>query len=240
MGGPTTDYAIDPIRERADGATSTGRHDGDLHVHERDPRDARGTWGFSIEARRTVDAQSGAPTERRLSGRAAFNPVDYVAVTGAVAAPRRDGRRHREVQRVPRPAGAPRRPAAQHPGVRHLPQPERQRRRAAAGRPPGRVDRLQAHDPPDPHRRGADAGLHGLRLRRHPTQLQRGPLPRRPAGLPATCHIERHAEQVAREPAAGPARDRDAERLVSRRWATTRRRVSAVTTRRQPRPTPTP
>ena len=67
-----------------------------------------------------------------------------------------------------------------------MPQPQRERRLPPAGRRrPARVDRLQAHDPPDPHGRGAHAGLHDLRVRHAPQrqQLQRRPLPGRPPRL---------------------------------------------------------
>ena len=88
MGGPTTDYAINPqsasaptARRRAEPTTATrSRH--------AIPADATGTWAFSIEARLTVTLNP-APSGHHDREGSAFNPVFYAAVTDAEAVPRR-------------------------------------------------------------------------------------------------------------------------------------------------------
>jgi len=88
MSGPTTDYAIPPqIRERADGATASGSNYSYTFATAI-PADATGTWGFSIEARRTVTLNP-APSDSDTVREAAFNPVHYAPVTDSSAAPRR-------------------------------------------------------------------------------------------------------------------------------------------------------
>jgi len=88
MSGPTTDYAIPPqIRERADGATASGPNFSYTFATAIPP-DAKGTWGFSIEARRTVTLNP-APSDSNTVREAAFNPVHYAAVTDSSANPRR-------------------------------------------------------------------------------------------------------------------------------------------------------
>ena len=88
MGGPTKDYAINPIRERADGAS----FDGTVATYTFNrviPADAVGTWAFSIEARRTVTLNP-APREGSPNvTEGAFNPVAYAAVTDSHPVPRR-------------------------------------------------------------------------------------------------------------------------------------------------------
>jgi len=88
MSGPTLDYAIPPqIRERADGATSSGANYS-YTFSTPIPADATGTWGFSIEARLTVTLNP-APKDATTARDSAFNPVFYAAVTDEVAVPRR-------------------------------------------------------------------------------------------------------------------------------------------------------
>ena len=88
MSGPTTDYSIPPqIRERADGATSSGGNSS-YTFRTAIPADATGTWGFSIEARLTVTLDP-APQDTTTARDSAFNPVFYAAVTDAEAVPRR-------------------------------------------------------------------------------------------------------------------------------------------------------
>ena len=89
MSGPTTDYSVPPqIRERADGATTSGGNYTYTFTHSI-PADSTGTWGFSIEARLVVTL-SPAPRLGPTTVRdAAFNPVVYAPVTDSVAAPRR-------------------------------------------------------------------------------------------------------------------------------------------------------
>ena len=88
MSGPTTDYAIPPqIRERADGATVNGTNYSYTFATPI-PAGSTGTWGFSIEARLTVNLNP-APSDTSSVKDAAFNPVYYAAVTDSVAMPRR-------------------------------------------------------------------------------------------------------------------------------------------------------
>jgi OmcA/MtrC family decaheme c-type cytochrome len=87
MGGPTKDYAINPIRERADGASFNGT----LATYtflRMIPADAVGTWAFSIEARRTVTLNPGTTSQMNVT-EGAFNPVSYAAVTDSQPVPRR-------------------------------------------------------------------------------------------------------------------------------------------------------
>ena len=79
MGGPTSDYAIDPIRERADGASFDGTKS-TYTFTKAIPASATGTWAFSIEARRTVTLNSGTPKQQNVT-EGAINPVTYAAVT---------------------------------------------------------------------------------------------------------------------------------------------------------------
>jgi OmcA/MtrC family decaheme c-type cytochrome len=88
MSGPTTDYAIPPqLRERADGATPSGGNYSYTFM-EPIPADATGTWGFSIEARLTVNLNP-APRDTTTARDAAFNPVFFAAVTDPAPVPRR-------------------------------------------------------------------------------------------------------------------------------------------------------
>jgi OmcA/MtrC family decaheme c-type cytochrome len=87
MGGPTTDYAINPFRERADGASFNGSV-ASYTMTNPIPDNATGTWAFSIEARRTV-ALDPHPTDAPTFTEGAFNPVYYASVDGNEAVPRR-------------------------------------------------------------------------------------------------------------------------------------------------------
>ena len=69
MGGPTADYAINPIRERADGATFNGTL-ATYTFTKPIPADATGTWAFSIDARRTVTFDPPPPEGPELHRRA--------------------------------------------------------------------------------------------------------------------------------------------------------------------------
>ncbi len=87
MGGPTGDYAVDPIRERADGASFNGT----LSTYtftKPIPTEATGTWAFSIDARRTVVFDPPPPEGPNFS-EGAFNTVFYAAVTDSAPKPRR-------------------------------------------------------------------------------------------------------------------------------------------------------
>jgi OmcA/MtrC family decaheme c-type cytochrome len=87
MGGPTTDYAINPYRERADGAAFDGTT-ATYTMTNAIPADATGTWAFSIEARRTVNLDP-HPNDQTTFTEGAMNPVFYSAVDGGVPEPRR-------------------------------------------------------------------------------------------------------------------------------------------------------
>jgi OmcA/MtrC family decaheme c-type cytochrome len=89
MGGPTTDYAVDPngFRESAVGATFDGTTATYTFAHAI-PTNATGTWGFSLEARHTVPLDP-HPDDATSFSEATFNPVSYAAVTDATAQPRR-------------------------------------------------------------------------------------------------------------------------------------------------------
>ncbi len=178
MSGPTTDYSIPPqIRERADGAAASGANSSYTFTTPIPP-DATGTWGFSIEARLTVTLNP-APRDATTVRDSAFNPVAYAPVTDTEAVPRRMvvdiancNKCHDRL--------------ALHGGNRLNPlecvfchNPNGTRREGAP-----RVDRLQAHDPQDSHRCGPDARLQHWRRR----QLQRRPLPGRPARLSEVPH----------------------------------------------------
>lgn len=87
MGGPTTDYAINPMRERADGASFDGTT-ATFTFTNPIPEDATGTWAFSIEARRTVVLDP-APPEGPNFTEGAFNVVHYANLSGGTPEPRR-------------------------------------------------------------------------------------------------------------------------------------------------------
>jgi OmcA/MtrC family decaheme c-type cytochrome len=88
LGGPTSDYAIDPFRERADGAAFDGTT-ATYTFTNAIPASAKGTWAVTIEARRTVTLNP-APKQGPTSvTEGAFNPVAYVAVTDATPQARR-------------------------------------------------------------------------------------------------------------------------------------------------------
>jgi OmcA/MtrC family decaheme c-type cytochrome len=87
MGGPTTDYAINPIRQRADGAA----FDGNMATYTFTtpvPADATGTWAFSIEARRDVNFTY-PPPEGNPVREGALNVVHYENLSGGMPEPRR-------------------------------------------------------------------------------------------------------------------------------------------------------
>ena len=88
LGGPTTDYAIDPFREAAnnaafDGTTATYTFNNAI------PANATGTWSVSIEARRTITLNPAPVKGPATVTEGAFNPVAYVAVTDATPQARR-------------------------------------------------------------------------------------------------------------------------------------------------------
>jgi OmcA/MtrC family decaheme c-type cytochrome len=87
MGGPTTDYAVNPIRERADGASFNGTVSTFTFTHAI-PASATGTWAFSIDARRSVTFDP-PPPDGASFNEGAFNTVFYAGVTDTVPKPRR-------------------------------------------------------------------------------------------------------------------------------------------------------
>ncbi|MGH9367223.1 MAG: OmcA/MtrC family decaheme c-type cytochrome [Thermoanaerobaculia bacterium] len=87
LGGPTTDYAINPRRERADGASFNGTI-ATYTFNNAIPANATGTWAFSIEARRTVTLDP-APHDSPTITEGAFNPVYYASVSGGTPVARR-------------------------------------------------------------------------------------------------------------------------------------------------------
>ncbi len=93
LGGPTTEYAINPFRERADGAAFDGTQ-ATYTFKAAIPADATGTWTLAIEARRTVTIAGGSNpdgTPRTFAvTEGATNPIFHVAVTDAAPQPRRE------------------------------------------------------------------------------------------------------------------------------------------------------
>ena len=87
MGGSTADYAINPFRERADAASFDGTNATYTFTHAI-PADAKGTWTFSIEARRTVTLDP-HPADATTFTEAAFNPIFDASVDGSAVAARR-------------------------------------------------------------------------------------------------------------------------------------------------------
>ena len=88
MGGPTADYAVNPFRERADGATAGAGGLFSYTFSNAIPATATGTWTFSIEARRTVNLDP-HPSDTTTFTEAAFNPIFDASVDGSPAASRR-------------------------------------------------------------------------------------------------------------------------------------------------------
>jgi OmcA/MtrC family decaheme c-type cytochrome len=93
LGGPTTDYAINPFREGASGAMYDATTNLAVYTFKNAiPGTATGTWAVSIEARRSV-ALNPAPTNPAGGGKTvnegAVNPTTYIAVTDPTPVPRR-------------------------------------------------------------------------------------------------------------------------------------------------------
>ena len=90
MGGPTTDYAVDPngFREAANTATFDGTTATYVFKHAI-PSTASGTWAFSLEARRTVTLNPAPRLAPNTVTESVFNPVSYAAVTDAQPVERR-------------------------------------------------------------------------------------------------------------------------------------------------------
>ena len=91
LGGPTTDYAIDPFRENASGATYNATTGQAVYTFTNAiPANAKGSWAVAIEARRTINLLRPDGSTRETYTEGAVNPVKYIAVTDATAVPRRN------------------------------------------------------------------------------------------------------------------------------------------------------
>ncbi len=89
LGGPTTDYAIDPFRESLAGATFNGSI-ATYTFTNAIPASAKGTWAIAIEARRTITLNPAPRQGPATYTEGAVNPIKYVAVTDAAPVPRRN------------------------------------------------------------------------------------------------------------------------------------------------------
>jgi OmcA/MtrC family decaheme c-type cytochrome len=87
LGGPTTDYAINPFRENISGASFNGSI-ATYNFTNAIPANAKGTWAIAIEARRTITFNP-APPEGPNYTEGAVNPIFYIAVTDGAPIPRR-------------------------------------------------------------------------------------------------------------------------------------------------------
>src|SRR5262249_46259624 len=76
LGGPTTDYAIDPFRENAAGATFNGSV-ATYNFANALPASARGSWAVAIEARRTVTLNPAPRQGPAAYTEGAVNPIFY-------------------------------------------------------------------------------------------------------------------------------------------------------------------
>ena len=88
MGGPTADYAINPFRERADGATSRRQRARFTFTHCRFPPTRRAP-GPSRSRRAATWPSTFPPPGDDTIREAAFNPVHYENLAGGTADPRR-------------------------------------------------------------------------------------------------------------------------------------------------------
>jgi OmcA/MtrC family decaheme c-type cytochrome len=89
LGGPTTDYAIDPFRENAAGAAFNGSI-ATYTFTNAIPANAKGTWAVAIEARRTITFNPAPRQGPATYTEGAVNPIFYIAVTDGTAVPRRN------------------------------------------------------------------------------------------------------------------------------------------------------
>jgi OmcA/MtrC family decaheme c-type cytochrome len=91
LGGPTTDYAIDPVRENASGATYNASSGEAVYTFKSAiPATAKGSWSVGIEARRTVTLKKPDGSSAVDYTEGAVNPIVHIAVTDATAEPRRN------------------------------------------------------------------------------------------------------------------------------------------------------
>ena len=90
LGGPTTDYAIDPFRENlATGAVFNGSI-ATYTFTNAIPANAKGTWAVAIEARRTITLNPAPRQGPAAYTEGAVNPIFYIPVTDGTAVPRRN------------------------------------------------------------------------------------------------------------------------------------------------------
>ncbi len=89
LGGPTTDYAIDPFRENAAGAAFNGTV-ATYNFTNAIPASAKGSWAIAIEARRTITLNPAPRQGPATYTEGAVNPIKYIAVTDGTPVPRRN------------------------------------------------------------------------------------------------------------------------------------------------------
>ncbi len=89
LGGPTTDYAIDPFRENAAGAAFNGTV-ATYNFTNAIPASAKGSWAIAIEARRTITLNPAPRQGPATYTEGAVNPIKYIAVTDGAPIPRRN------------------------------------------------------------------------------------------------------------------------------------------------------
>jgi OmcA/MtrC family decaheme c-type cytochrome len=89
LGGPTTDYAIDPFRENGAGAVFNGSL-ATYTFTNAIPANAKGSWAVAIEARRTITFNPAPRQGPATYTEGAVNPIFYIAVTDGTAVPRRN------------------------------------------------------------------------------------------------------------------------------------------------------
>lgn len=89
LGGPTTDYAIDPFRENIANASFNGSI-ATYTFTNAIPANAKGSWAVAIEARRTITFNPAPKAGPATYTEGAVNPVKYIAVTDGEAVPRRN------------------------------------------------------------------------------------------------------------------------------------------------------
>jgi OmcA/MtrC family decaheme c-type cytochrome len=89
LGGPTTDYAAPPFREKASTAAFANGQ-ATYTFTNAIPADAKGSWAVAIEAKRSVDLTKASGSVETTYTEGAVNPIFYVAVTDSSPQPRRN------------------------------------------------------------------------------------------------------------------------------------------------------
>ena len=182
LGGPTTDYtnvgmlaAGQPFSEAAQTATynaTTGISDVYTFTNAI-PAAAKGTYVVSIDTAPRDHAEPGAEGRAPPTiNEGAPNVPFYFAVTGTTVTPRRTVvalAKCNVCHAGPRQSSSRTAASASRPSTASSATTRTARRRPPPGdgsaNPAESID-FAAHDPPHPHGRRADAGLHGLRVRR--------------------------------------------------------------------------